>query len=200
MIVVVGLPVLERSEPPRAGGLATAIARGAAAAGATVQLMGKVGDDPEGDLVLLDLAAAGIGHPAILRDPVRRTPGGSRRSGLAENPAPTLEPADLELGLRYVPDFRVIVLAAPDLPTLLRPAADAAGYAAAHLIMIAKAQTPAVGLPERSTVLTIPRGSPDGGSALPALVAAYAVALDAGEDSETAWGRATARAGVGSRP
>lgn len=40
------------------------------AAGADVEIvgMGKLGEDPAGDMGLLDLAATGIGHVAILRD------------------------------------------------------------------------------------------------------------------------------------
>jgi hypothetical protein len=196
VIVVVGLPHLGRSEPPVAAGLAASIARQAAAAGAGVQLMGKLGDDPEGDLVLLDLAAAGVAHPAVLRDPVRRTPVGSGRGARDRGPAPTLELADLELGLRYVPDFRVLVLATPELPGLLAGAAEAASFGGAHLIVIAKTKTPVDNLPAGVTVVSAPRREPDGESALSALVAAYAVALDAGEESREAWRRASAAAGA----
>ena len=199
MIVVVGLPRLSGSEPPRADGLAVAIARGAASAGAGVQLMGKLGDDPEGDLALLDLAAAGGSHPAMLRDHARRTPLGSGKPADGRGPAPQLEPADLELGLRYVPDFRVLVLAVPESPGLLPAAADAASFAGAHLIVIARPRARVETLPERSTVLTAPKGA-EGESALAALVATYAVALDAGEDSAVAWRRAMAAAGAAGLP
>ncbi len=78
MIAVVGLPLLAAGLPHGsrgvATGLAAAIARAAAEAGAGVQLVGKVGDDPEGDAVLLDLGVAGIGHAATLRDAGHRTP------------------------------------------------------------------------------------------------------------------------------
>jgi len=55
-------------------GLAAAIALAAAAAGAEVQLVGKVGDDPAGDAVLLALARGAVGHLALLRDPGQPTP------------------------------------------------------------------------------------------------------------------------------
>ncbi|MCI0345021.1 MAG: hypothetical protein L0221_06180 [Chloroflexi bacterium] len=199
MIVVVGLPRLSRSQPPRADGLAVTIARAAATAGARVQLMGKLGDDPEGDLALLDLAAAGVAHPAMLRDPARRTPVGSRKPAAERGPAPALEPADLELGLRYVPDFRVLVLAVPGSPALIPAAAEAAAYAGAHLVVIASPRARVETLPERSTVLTAPRGA-EGESAVAALVASYAVALDAGEDSTVAWRTALAGAGAAGLP
>jgi hypothetical protein len=161
--------------------------------------MGKLGDDPEGDLVLLDLADAGVSHPAMLRDHARRTPVGKGRSASDRGPAPTLEPADLELGLRYVPDFRVLVLAVPDVPVLIGPAADAASFAGAHLIVITNESAHVETLPERSTVLTAPRGEA-GESALAGLVATYAVALDAGDDSIAAWRTAMASAGVEGLP
>ena len=66
MLAVVGSPSFKLGSMPAAavdaGGLAAGIARAAAAAGAEVQLIGKVGDDPAGDAVLLALARGGVGH------------------------------------------------------------------------------------------------------------------------------------------
>jgi hypothetical protein len=74
VIVVLGVPVLVGSpDGDRAGGPAGAIATAIAAAGGSVQLAGKLGDDPAGDRVLLALAAAGVGHAAVLRDPAMGT-------------------------------------------------------------------------------------------------------------------------------
>src|SRR3954449_12127991 len=69
MIAVVGSPTATR-RPVGVGaaGLAVAIGRAAVAAGASVQLIGKVGEGPDGDAILLDIASAGIGHVAVLRD------------------------------------------------------------------------------------------------------------------------------------
>jgi hypothetical protein len=39
-----------------------------------VQLVGRIGDDPAGDAVLLSLARGGVGHRALLRDGGRATP------------------------------------------------------------------------------------------------------------------------------
>jgi hypothetical protein len=78
MLAVVGSPSFSLGSMPAAvgdaGGLAAGIARAAAAAGAEVQLVGKVGDDPSGDAVLLALARRGVGHIALLRDAGRATP------------------------------------------------------------------------------------------------------------------------------
>src|SRR6185295_3875480 len=113
-----------------AGGAASRIALVAAGLGRTVQLVGKTGDDPTADGVVLDLARGGVGHVALLRDPGRATPmevtapdgvdepvaedDASDRvadSVAVEPPGPALEVADVELGLRYLTDFAVVVLA-----------------------------------------------------------------------------------------
>ena len=78
MLAVLGsptyLPGAAFAAGDEAGGLAAGIARAAAGSGAHVQLIGKVGDDPAGDAVLIALARAGVGHLAILRDAGRATP------------------------------------------------------------------------------------------------------------------------------
>ena len=200
MIVVVGLPKLRGATAADAGadadGLAVAIARAAVGCGAVVQLVGKVGDDPEGDAVVLDLARSSIGHPAMLRDPARRTPAGGR-TDIDRRPAPTLEPADLELALRYVPDFRVLVLATPALPKLIPAAVDAAGFAGAQLIVLTGTRSGQLPVPESATLLAAPARGVEG--AFAALVGAYAVALDAGVESAAAWRAASKRVGVDPR-
>jgi hypothetical protein len=200
VIVVVGLPRLHRAHAAVAGadaaGLAVAIARAAVAGGAAVQLVGKVGDDPEGDAIVLDLARSAIGHPAMLRDPARRTPIGGRTDA-DRGPAPTLEPADLELALRYVPDFGVLILAAPSLPKLTPVAIDAAGFAGAQLIVLTGTRSEQLPVPESATLVAAPvRG---GEGAFAALVGAYAVALDAGVESAAAWRAASDRLGMDPR-
>jgi hypothetical protein len=75
VIVVIGALGLRGTiEEPAPDGLAPEIAAAAAAAGARVELISKVGDDPAGDAVLIALARAGVGHVATLRDPARLTP------------------------------------------------------------------------------------------------------------------------------
>ncbi|MDP9482634.1 MAG: PfkB family carbohydrate kinase, partial [Chloroflexota bacterium] len=73
MIVVIGSPRLRRGSPEHpseAAGLAAGIALAAVSAGRQVQLVGRVGEDPAGEALLLALARAGIGHAATLRDAV----------------------------------------------------------------------------------------------------------------------------------
>jgi sugar/nucleoside kinase (ribokinase family) len=55
-------------------GLAASIATEAARSGSRVELVGKVGDDPSGDALLIALSRQGVGHVAILRDAARPTP------------------------------------------------------------------------------------------------------------------------------
>jgi hypothetical protein len=55
-------------------GLAASIATEAARSGSRVELIGKVGDDPAGDALLIALSRQAVGHVAILRDAARPTP------------------------------------------------------------------------------------------------------------------------------
>ena len=201
MIVVVGHPVLRAPGLGRgADGTAARIATAAAAAGRAVQLVGKVGDDPEGDRLLLALADAGVGHVALLRDPARRTPvltsdapepddaddaddpddttdEPPRPTIEPPDPAdrPTLEPADVELALRYLTDYRVIVVAEPGRPDLVEVAAIAAGYGDSALVVIVAQGDDG---PPGATVLEQPSAGPDG--AFATLVGTLAADLDAG--------------------
>jgi hypothetical protein len=174
-------------------GMVARIAATAATAGRTVQLVGKVGDDDHGDQLLLALAEAGVGHVALLRDPTHRTPvvvadaddeitdaNESEPAGPTIEPAdtadrPSLEPEDVELALRYLTDFRVIVVAEPGRPDLVDVAAAAAGYGEAGLIVLVAHGSDG---PAGATVIEAPPTDEDGDFAT--LVAALAADLDAG--------------------
>jgi hypothetical protein len=209
MIVVVGSPVLVAAEPrARAGGLAVGIAAAAAKTSGDVQLVGKTGDDPAGEAVLLDLAARGVGHVAMLRDPSRATPvwpdpdadaasfdepGDDEASAAGSPDVPVLEAADLELALRYLPDYRVLVIA-DALPTgAIDVAVAAAGWSGAALIVLVPAGSPPPELTGEATVLEAPTTDPD--DAFASIVGAYAAALDRGEEPAEAF--ATASSGGG---
>ena len=117
MIVVLGRPRLDAL-----GGLARLAGRIAAAAatnGARVELVGSVTDDDAGDAAITALGKAGIGHAALLRMP---TSAGQ----------PRLDAADIELGLRYVSDCRVLVIADALDAAALAAAVDGAQYHGAH--------------------------------------------------------------------
>ena len=194
MIVVVGRPSLEWPPPgappgrerPTVGGRASRVALAAAKVGATVQIVGSVGDDEEGDTVAIQLGRAGVGHAALLRDPAGRT----LRSPDRDPRPPRLDARDVALGLSYFADFRVLVLAEPLESEAERAALEAAAYQGAAVIAIVPAPGPDAGsgesgtagpnaaaLTEAATVLEAPE---EDGSRFAELVASYAVALDKG--------------------
>ncbi|CAN5778346.1 hypothetical protein BH24CHL6_BH24CHL6_09690 [soil metagenome] len=188
MILVIGRPGLDE----RGGllGSAALVALAAAQAGARVELVGSVGDDADGDAVALALAQAGIGHAALLRDPAGATP---RGVDSAVGPPPRLDSSDLELGLRYLNDWRALVIAEALEPGALRVAQQAARYNGARLIVVlpADAAEPE-DLPAEATLLRSP--GEDGG-AFPSLVGRYAAALAAGMPPANAWQTALAGSG-----
>lgn len=240
VIVVVGDPTLRFAGggiPALAGGSAADLARACVRAGATVQLAGKVGDDPAGDEILLALTRDGIGHVALLRDagattrldetsaPTVTEP--SRNEdlprdewavgeddddsvGAADPPDPAaqdearhaspesmLAPEDLDLALRYLSTFAVLIVAQPLGPATLAVAVESAAYAGAHLILIdvPDAATAAVAsVPvDDITALESPATDPDGDFA--ALVGRYAAALDGGTPAAAAFRAALGAAG-----
>jgi hypothetical protein len=208
VIVVVGNPVLVAAEPrPRAGGIAVGIAAAAATTSGDVQLVGKTGDDPAGEAVLLDLAGRGVGHVAMLRDPSRPTPvwpdpdadaaafdePGDDAPTDAFPDVPVLEAADLELALRYLPDYRVLVIADPLPAGAIDVAVAAAGWSGAALIVLVPTGSTPPELTGEATIMEAPTTDPD--DAFAAVVGAYAAALDRGEEPAEAF--ATASSGGG---
>ena len=148
------------------GELALEVARRAAASGSRVEMVGVAAPDAKGDAMLLELAAANVGHAAVVR------------SG-----ADGLEAADLDLALRYLPDIRAIVLVAPD-PSLLTPAAAASGWSGAGLVIVAAAGVPLDVAPQ---AIELQPPSSDLEGTFAGLVAALAVRLDAGDEPTAAW-------------
>lgn len=146
-----------------------AVARRAVVGGARVEVIGVAPASADGDRQLLELAAAGVGHATLTR---------SAASGI--------EPADLELALRYLPDVRAIVLVAPDAG-LLRVAAEGSSWSAATLVLIGPLAADAVALADAAggIVLEPPARDPD--EAFAGLVAAFAVRLDNREEAASAW-------------
>ena len=208
MIVVIGSPIGRIADGAiAAGGPASRVALAAAAAGRDVQLVGRTGDDPTAEAVVLDLARGGVGHVALLRDGARvttlepRPPAdlepddlepdevdGSGEDGETAEPAavPPLDAADVDLGLRYLTDFAVVVLAEPAGPDVVCVAVDAARWADARLILVVAAGgTVPDDAPGDAVVFEAPASDPDGVFA--ALVGGFAAALDDGADPEAAF-------------
>ncbi len=219
VIVVIGSPVLRRrpgSAAPEVAGLAGQVAMTAADAGGAVQLVGKVGDDEAGDSILAILAAAGVAHAAVLRDAANATPvfTGSpvdepalEDSVLAEDddpeaggerlpPALSLDTADVALALRYLTDFRVVVVAERLERPTLGAVLDAAGFAGAHVIRLdggdALAHEGADGSAAEDGGVRItafqPPARPE--PAFSAMIGRYAAGLDAGREPREAFAEA----------
>jgi hypothetical protein len=199
VIVVVGVPGWRAGEMPGPDGLSSRVALAAAEAGSSVELVGRVGDDATGDALLLALTRAGVGHAAVLRDPARGTPlvdalvdatddlahdddgqAEPRARPVPDPRSPVIDAADLELGLRYVPDYHVLV-------------DDAASYSGAHLVLLTADPAAGDGVRTRSTtVLAVPD---DDDGAFARVVAAYAVRLDLGATPADAFREAVGQAG-----
>lgn len=210
MIVVVGQPIFRETESvPAADGLAARIALTAAGRGAIVQLVGKAGEDGEGDAVVLALAEGGVGHVALLREAGLRTPrlpardsdesepaadravpmeadGEPSQPSLIEQGGSALDSADVDLALRYLADFGVLVVADSSYPAIVWTSAEAAVRVGATLIVLQTPSTELVaGLPANAIVFEAPDADPDGVFAT--MVGTFAAALDDGDDPAMAF-------------
>lgn len=216
--MVIGSPSLLPADPggrSSAAGRAVDVARGATDAGSSVQLVGKIGDDPAGDALLLALADAGIGHVAILRDPARATPvaelpadefepmlpaGGEieaeeseARQSRPSAPAPAIDPGDLDLALRYLPDHQVVIVAERlDEAALAVVVADCL-YVGAALAIILDARPGSIELPPDATAFEAPDNDPDG--VFGQTIGRFGAALEQGLGGAAALAQATAGAG-----
>lgn len=194
MIVVIGRPVLRSSvrsgqTTETVAGTAAAIAVAAADSGARVELVGSIGDDGEGDRIVVLLGRARVGHAALIRDPAARTP----VEGEERGEMPRLDGADIELGLRYLADTRVVVIAEPLSEDAMSETLTAANYHGAGVIAVVLhggAATPE--LAEAATVLEAPAGAV---GPFAEMVGRFAAALDSGTDAAQAFADATRDAG-----
>jgi hypothetical protein len=215
VIVVVGSPGARQTvQGIVAAGVAVTIGRVAAAAGAEVQLVGKVGEGAVGDAVLLSLADARVGHVAVLRDasaptllasdetqpeaildPIDGDPEPEETTAVSAEAAvgPSLDSGDLQLALRYLPDYRVVVVADVLDEASLSTVVAAARWAGAQLIVVVPAGSSVAGAPEDATVLESPATDADG--AFAAVVGAYAAALDRGANPAEAFASASVGSG-----
>ena len=217
MIVVIGSPSVLPGDPgqrSRAAGRVFEVALGASDGGSTVQLVGKVGDDPAGDALILSLADAGIGHVALLRDPARSTPVAAPPTdaeaeafddeddpGAIPEPAaeagpddrPVLDAGDLDLALRYLPDHQVVVVTERLVADALEVVLADCAYVCATLVVILEAGATAPELPSSATAFEAPDSDPDG--LFGRTVGGFAAGLDQGTGAAQALGRATTSAG-----
>jgi len=154
---------------------AQTVAVRAAGEGARVELVGVIPDNPEGDRRLLELSGARVGHAAVLRAPDR-----------------ALEPEDVDLALRYLPEIRVIVCVG--LPAaILAKASEGAGWLGAALVVVrsgaAGTADEEMPLADGAVVLEAPPSDPDGTFA--GFVGAFAARVDAGATPADAWAATT---------
>jgi sugar/nucleoside kinase (ribokinase family) len=212
VIVVVGLPAYADSPDGEkcAGGLAVEVAAAARARGSSVELVGKVGNDGAGDAVVVALGRLGVGHSALLRDPALPTPvlaaaavdddaaeldaDGPEARLLPEDAAarPSLDAADIDLALKFLPGAGVIVLAEPLPDAAVAVTVEAAAFAGARLIVLVPSGAIPPAVPAGATVLEAP---PDDDGSFGRLVGTFAGALDAGVEPATAFAEAVAASG-----
>jgi len=208
MIVVIGPVNLRNSGSGEvADGLACRVAISAVAAGSAAELIAKIGADPAGDALLVSLSQAGVGHVAVLRDPVHPT---ARRDAtdeaaaeqliadpaeaeppapgwiVAPEDAPSLEAADVGLALRYLTEYRVIVVIGPD-DGILAEVTSAVEWAGAHpIVVVAPNGTAKIAMPADALILES-AGGVDDALAFGARLGSYAAAVDAGQPPELAY-------------
>ncbi|NDH28621.1 MAG: hypothetical protein EBX81_04800, partial [bacterium] len=107
MIVVIGtLSARTEGSAYGLGGYAASVAHAAAAAGEPVEMVSKIGADAAGEAVITKLAAAGIGHVALIRD-------GALSTALDGAESLLMDAADLQLALRYLTNFDSVLLVDP---------------------------------------------------------------------------------------
>lgn len=144
--------------------------------GVAVQAVGVVSDDAEGDRRIHELVAAGVGHAAVLRGPVR-----------------PLDAADVDLALRYLADVRVVVTVGL-AEAAVASAAERATWGGATLIVVNSPGstgngTEVAAVPEDAIVLEAPASDPDGTFA--GFVGSLAARLDGGATPADAWAATT---------
>lgn len=179
-------------------GLAAGIGLVATATGRRVELITKIGDDAIGDELSLALARAHIGHVATLRDAAHSTvrlaaldadqaapdldvpsidPADIPLDGTDEEP--DLDAADADLALRYLGDYRVVVVVRPADPAIVATAVAAASWASANLVLALRhGSLPPTDLP--ADALVVQADEDDGDGALAGLLGDYAAAVDLG--------------------
>jgi hypothetical protein len=147
VIVVVGQPFARRGPSGWvADGAAVRVAAAALEVGGRVELLGRIGDDPVGEALVLDLARRGVGHAAVIRSPGRPTPVLDDRRGGGEPLG--LDAGDVELGLRYFVDLAAVAIVDPLPDAVLETAAQIADAQDAAVVVVVER-----GAPPPSTVL-----------------------------------------------
>ena len=159
---------------------------------------------------MLALARAGVGHVALLRDPAHATPivaAVDMDDELADAPPnappvtpidpaerPSLDAADVELALRYLPDYTTIVVAEPQPDAVVTIVADAAAFAGAALVLVVDNAADGSTPPASAVVFESPASDPDG--AFATMLGELAAAIDRGTPVAAAFREVEGRLGL----
>lgn len=129
MIVVIGtVSARTAGSTYELGSYAATVALALAPTGEPVEMVSKVGVDVAGDAVITKLAAAGIGHVALIRD-------GALATAVDGAGALEMDAADLQLALRYLTSFDAVLLVDPANDSVVATVLDACAYVGARLIV-----------------------------------------------------------------
>jgi hypothetical protein len=129
MIVVIGtISAPSSGGAPAASGYAATVAFALAAAGEPVEMVSKIGVDTAGDAIVAQLASAGIGHVALIRD-------GARATATAGASSLEMDAGDLQLALRYLTSFDAVLLVDPHDASVVTTVLDACAYVGARLVV-----------------------------------------------------------------
>jgi hypothetical protein len=117
----------------------------------------------------------------------------STGSGSAVPAGLTMEPADIELALRYLTGFDVLILADTVDADGTAVAVEAAAYAGARLVVVQQPGTAVGDVGPDATVVQAPEADPDG--AFAELIGSFVAALDRGEETAAAFRASVGAAG-----
>lgn len=186
MVIVVGQPFARRTPSGwLADGPAVRTAAAVVEAGGRVELLGRIGDDPAGDAIVLDCARRGIGHAAIIRSAGRPTP-------ILDGPGTSSRPlgldaGDVELGLRYFVDLAVVAVVDPLPSSALAVAADVVAAHDAPLVVVEPVTSPPALDSLRPGPIVLEAPGPEGRPAFDRLVGRLCACLAEGLGPEEAF-------------
>ncbi|NBW31955.1 MAG: hypothetical protein EBR48_04875 [bacterium] len=129
MIVVIGtLSARAEGSAFGLGDYSATVAIALAAAGEPVEMVSKIGVDAAGEALITKLAAAGIGHVALIRD-------GTLATAVEGADSLEMDAADLQLALRYLTSFNAVLLVDPADDSVVTTVMDACTYVGARLVV-----------------------------------------------------------------
>jgi hypothetical protein len=167
--------------------------------------------------LMLALARAGVGHVALMRDPSHPTPivaaveddetadasTASLEDRVADPPQvipsdpaerPSLDAADVELALRYLPDYTTLIVAEPQPDAVVAIVAEAASFSGAAFVLVVDGAGGGSASPVSAVVFENPAIDPDG--AFATMLGELAAAIDRGTPVEAAFREIEGRLGL----